>query len=196
MGCISSRHRSIWCLILNNSLSKFSNSKAGMMWAKITPIKKAFIIGIFTIVLYLLVVVVTTPALPPLDAIRAAFQINSIIIIGMGIGIGLQIYLAEKSKLFGCKLNVKKKAFGGNSGSTAATSFFSFFSLVPLGCCGWWLYALSLLPSILGTGVSAVLIEYSQVLAYMGLGIIFGFNALTVMKLHKEKKQRSLSELN
>ena len=104
-------------------------------------------------------------------------------------GIGLQIFLSEKSKLLGCKLNVKKKTFG-NSGSTAATSFFSFFSLVPLGCCGWWLYALSLLPSMVGTGISAVLIEHSQTLAYLGLAIIFSFDGLTALKLRQEKKSQ------
>ena len=150
------------------------------------PIQKAIIVGIITIIVYLSVVVITTPALEPLAAISAAFQINSIVIIGMGIGIGLQIFLSEKSKLLGCKLKVKKKAFGGNSGSVVTTSFFSFFSLVPLGCCGWWLYALSLLPSVVGTGVSAVLIEYSQILAYVGLGIIFGFAGLTAYKLKRE----------
>jgi len=152
------------------------------------PIQKAIIVGIITRVVYLSVVLITTPALEPLDAISAAFQLNSIVIIGMGIGIGFQVFLSEKSKLLGCKLNVKKKTFGGNTGSTAATSFFSFFSLVPLGCCGWWLYALSLLPGIVGTGVSAVLIEYSQVLAYLGLVIIFGFAGLTAIKLRKEMK--------
>jgi hypothetical protein len=157
------------------------------------PIKKGILFGIITIVAYLTVVVVTTPALPPAAAISAAFELNSIVIIGMGVGIGLQMFLSGKSKMLGCKLNVKKKAFGGNAGSTAATSFFSFFSLVPLGCCGWWLYALSLLPSIVGTGVSAVLIEYSQGLAYLGLAIIFGFNALTAIKLQKEKKLRKIN---
>lgn len=154
------------------------------------PIEKSVLVGVLTIVIYLSVVVATTPALPPIDAINAAFQLNAVVIIGMGIGIGLQIFLSEKSKVYGCKLKVKTKAFGGNSGSTAATSFFSFFSLVPLGCCGWWLYALSLLPSVVGTGVSAVLIEYSQTLAYLGLVIIFGFNGLTAWKLRKEKKGR------
>jgi len=157
-----------------------------------SPIQKAIPVGFLTIVVYLTVVVLTTPALPPYDAISAAFQLNSIVIIGMGIGIGMQIFLSEKSKLLGCRLNVKKKAFGGNAGSAGATSFFSFFSLVPLGCCGWWLYVLSLLPGIFGTGVSAVLIEYSQPLAYVGLAIIFGFNALTAYKLKKEKKIRNL----
>ena len=157
------------------------------------PIIKAGIVGVITVVVYLTVVVVTTPALPADAAISAAFQLNSIVIIGMGIGIGTQIYLSEQSKRLGCRLNVKKKAFGGNASSTAATSFFSFFSLVPLGCCGWWLYVLSLLPSVVGTVVSAVLIEYSQVLAYLGLAIIFGFNALTYVKLQKEKKIRKLA---
>lgn len=157
------------------------------------PVRKAAIAGILTVVIYLTVVIITTPALDPLDAVNAAFQLNSIVIIGMGIGIGLQVFLSEKSKMLGCKLDVKRKAFGGNSGSTAATSFFSFFSLVPLGCCGWWLYALSLLPSVVGTGVSAVLIEHSQTLSYLGLAIIFGFSGLTAYKLHKEKKLQNLT---
>ena len=157
------------------------------------PIVKSTIIGSATIVGYLTVVVLTTPALDPAAAISAAFQLNSIVIFGMGIGVGLQIFLSEKSKQLGCRLNVKRKAFGGNSSSTAATSFFSFFSLVPLGCCGWWLYVLSLLPSVFGTGVSAVLIEYSQPLAYLGLVIIFGFNGLTAYKLYKEKKLQQIT---
>ncbi len=152
------------------------------------PILKSFLAGVITLVVYLLIVVITTPALEPLSAISAAFQLNSIVIIGMGIGIGLQVFFSEKSKLLGCKLLVKKKAFGASTASTTATSFFSFFSLIPLGCCGWWLYALSLLPSVVGTGVSAVLIEYSQVLAYAGLGIIFGFVGLTAYKLKREEK--------
>jgi hypothetical protein len=156
------------------------------------PIQKGTLVGIITIVVYLSVVVLTTPALEPVDAISAALQLNSIVIFGMGIGIGLQVFLSSKSKLLGCKLNVKKKALSGNSGSVVSTSFFSFFSLVPLGCCGWWLYVLSLLPSVAGVGVSAVLIEYSQVLAYLGLGIIFGFAALTAYKLKKEIKLQKI----
>ena len=158
-----------------------------------SPTKKAILAGILTISVYLLVVVATTPALEPLYAINAAFQLNSIVIIGMGVGIGLQVFLAEKSKLLGCNLDLKKKAFGGNSGSAAATSFFSFFSLVPLGCCGWWLYVLSLIPSVIGTGVSAVLIEHSQVLSYVGLVIIFGFAGLTAYKLKREQRLQNIA---
>lgn len=159
------------------------------------PVQKAVLVGIITMTIYLLVVVATTPALEPLDAINAAFQLNSIVIIGMGAGIGLQIFLSEKSKSLGCRLDVKKKTFGGNSGGTAATSFFSFFSLVPLGCCGWWLYVLSLLPGIVGTGVSAILIEHSQTLSYLGLAIIFGFSGITAYKLRREIRMQKLQAL-
>jgi hypothetical protein len=162
----------------------------------VKAIQKATIVGIITVTIYLSVVVITTPALEPLAAINAAFQLNAIVIIGMGIGIGLQVFLSEKSKQLGCKLSVKKKALSGNSGSVATTSFFSFFSLVPLGCCGWWLYALSLLPGIVGTGVSAVLIEYSQVLSYVGLAVIFGFAGLTAYKLKIETMKQKITSSN
>lgn len=152
------------------------------------PLSKGIIVGIITIAVYLGVVIITTPALAPLDAISAAFQINSVIIFGMGVGVGLQMYLSSYSKKLGCRLSIKKKAFGGNTGGTAFTSFLSFFSLVPLGCCGWWLYALSFLPSIFGTGVSTILIEYNQPLSYIGLAIIFGFSGLTAYKLRLEQK--------
>lgn len=152
------------------------------------PLSKGILVGIITVAIYLGVVIITTPALAPLDAVSAAFQINSFIILGMGIGVGLQTYLSSYSKRLGCRLSIKKKAFGGNTGGTALTSFLSFFSLVPLGCCGWWLYALSLLPSVFGTGVSVILIEYNKPLSFLGLAVIFGFSGLTVYKLRQEQK--------
>ena len=151
------------------------------------PHYKGIIIGISTIVIYLSIVIITTPALAPTDALAAALMINPIIIFGMGIGIGLQITLSEKNRLRGCNIDPERKNIGSNSGCVTATSFFSFFSLVPLGCCGWWLYALSLLPSIVGVGVSAVLIEYSTLLSYIGLIIIFGLVGISAYRLHKTK---------
>jgi len=157
------------------------------------PLVKGILVGAITVVVYLGVVVATTPALDPADAISAALQMNSIIIGGLGIGVGLQMYLSSHAKRLGCRLTVKRKMFGGNSGGTTFTSFLSFFSLVPLGCCGWWLYVLSLLPGIFGTGISAVLIDYSQPLSYMGLGVIFGFAGITAYKLRQEKRITNLS---
>ncbi|MGH9922118.1 MAG: hypothetical protein ACRD38_05150 [Nitrososphaerales archaeon] len=149
---------------------------------------RGIVIGTASVLAYLVVVVATTPALPPVAAINAAFQINSIIIAGMGVGVGLQMFLSTYSKGLGCRLDVKRKAVGGNSGGAAMTGFFSFFSLVPLGCCGTMLYILSLLPSVVGSGLAGGLIQYSQPLAYVGVAIIFVFDGITIYKLRKERK--------
>lgn len=69
------------------------------------------------------------------------------------------------------------------------TGFFSFFSLVPLGCCGTMLYVLSLLPSVVGSSLAGGLIAYSQPLAYLGIAIIFAFNGITIYRLRKERSR-------
>ena len=168
---------------------------------------KGIIIGSITIVIYLLVVIITTPGLPPISAINAAFKINSIIIFGLAVGVGAQVFISSYSKSLGCRIDKKKKKKKtkgifrnvSSGSSTAISSFFSFFSLVPLGCCGSWLLILSLLPSIFGSTLSVILIEYSKILSYIGLVIVLGFAALSALKLRrklKEEKKRKLKDLN
>jgi hypothetical protein len=157
-------------------------------------LKKAIIMAAITPMVYLAVVVITTPSLPPEAGLRAAFAINSIVIFGISIGVGAQIFISSYGKSMGCRVDRKKKGvFGGGSGSTAVTSFFSFFSLVPLGCCGSWLLVLSYLPSVFGSTLSVALVQYSILLSYIGLAILFGFAALSAYKLHKELNFRKKS---
>lgn len=155
---------------------------------RVRPAWQGVLAGAVTISIYLGVVVVTTPAIDPAPAIYAALQLNHIVIVGMGIGVGLQIYISGRARAVGCNIG-SKKSLGGNSGGAAATSFFSFFSLVPLGCCGWWLYALSLLPGVLGTGATAVLIEHSQTLAYVLLAAVFGHVGVAAYRLRRKRSQ-------
>lgn len=153
------------------------------------PIIKSMLFGSITVLAYLGIVVLTTPALDPISATSAAIQLNSPIILGMGIGVGIQSFLSDYSKKFGCSLAMKRRTTRGNTGTTAIASFFSFFSLIPLGCCGWWLYAISFLPSIFGAGISAALINYSQPLSYGGLAMTFGFNLIAYYKIRQRQKQ-------
>lgn len=100
---------------------------------------KGTTVGIATSVIYLAIVIITTPSLPAIVAINAAFKVNSIVIFGIAIGVGMQFFLTSYSKGLGCRIDKKREGiFGCGSGSTAISSFFSFFSLVPLGCCGSW----------------------------------------------------------
>ena len=158
---------------------------------------KGITVGAATAVIYLSIVIITTPNLPAIAAINAAFKVNSIVIFGLAVGVGIQFFLISYSKGLGCRIGRKGKGiFGGGSGSTAISSFFSFFSLVPLGCCGSWLLILSMLPSIFGSSLSIVLIEYSKLLSYIGLAIVFGFAGLSALRLRKELQEVNSSKNN
>ncbi len=162
---------------------------------------KGIAIGFITLIAYVIIVIIATPNLHPFLTIKAAFAMNSITIFGMAIGVGLQFFISSYRKVLGyCKLDGKASSSNassrvltgsatGSSSATAISSFFSFFSLVPLGCCGSWLLILSFLPSIFGSSLSAVLIQYSKPLSYIGLVIVFGFAALSGFKLKRELKQ-------
>lgn len=174
-------------------------------------LKRGILVGSITIIIYLLVVILTTPNLSPANATFAELKTNSVIIIGLGIGVGTQIFISSYRKSLGCEIKSNSKRHTDNrkrrfynlitgrdlldksratTESTTAVlgSFFSFFSLVPLGCCGSWLLILSMLPSIFGTAVSIALIEYSKILSYLSLVIVFGFSFISAYKLRTRIK--------
>lgn len=137
---------------------------------------------------YLVVVIVTTPSLPPDAAVRAAFGINSIVMGGTAGAVGAQVYFSSYGRSLGCEIRHKKTVIGAGSGTTAIGSFFSFFSLVPLGCCGSWLLVLSFLPSVFGGSLSVFLIDYSVPLSYAALAAVMGFAALAGIQLQRRLK--------
>ena len=71
---------------------------------------KGIIVGGIAALIYLIIVFVTTPSLPPIAAINAAFRINSIIIFGLAIGVGIQIFISSYSKGLGCRFDKKKRS--------------------------------------------------------------------------------------
>ena len=157
---------------------------------------KGILLGGASILAYVIVVIMTTPQLPASFAIRAAFGINPIIIYGMGFGVGLNTFVSSYSRRIGCRIDKKRKGiFGISSGSTALSGFFSFFSLVPLGCCGSMLLILSYLPTIFGTALSVSLIQYSKSLSYLGLLIVLSFAGISSFKLLSELKRQRQQQL-
>lgn len=169
------------------------------MNSKISPptlsaLVKGIIAGLIFLAIYFLIVVFTTPSLPPLESVNAAVKVNWVIIVGLSIGIGSQIYISSYRKSLDCIIVNKKKGILSSSGSNALSSFFSFFSLVPLGCCGSWLLILSYLPSVFGSAFSVVLIQYSKPLSFLGLIIVIGYSAFTAIRLKGELKKRKMLE--
>ena len=176
---------------------------------------KGIAVSMITAIIYLVVVAITTPNLPSSVAIGAALKVNGFIIAGLTIGIGIQVFASTYSKGLGCRLDERRKyqqkrpkyfwhVFSingrtGNSGSgvgagggTVMSSFLSFFSLVPLGCCGSWLFILSMLPSVFGGTVSVMLIEYSAFLTYVGLAIVLGLSGLSLLRLRRMLVQKRM----
>lgn len=159
-------------------------------------LKKAIIFGIITsiitVISYLSIVVFSTPNLPPSAAISAALQVNYFIIIGLAIATGIQTFVIIYRKKIMNHCGIKKKGLTssgtGNGLGAALSSFFSFFSLVPLGCCGSWLFVLSYLPLVFGSGASVFMIKYSSMLSYVGLLIIAVITIISVLRLYKELK--------
>ena len=154
--------------------------------AKTNALKRGLIAGFISLITYLFVVIVTTPNLPPLAAINAVVKVNGIIVFGLAIAVGVQFYMSSYAKSLGCSILNKRKSIAGSSTGTALSSFFSFFSLVPLGCCGSWLLILSLLPSICGSSLSVIFIQYSKPLSYLGLVIVIGYSAIIAIKLKRK----------
>jgi hypothetical protein len=148
-------------------------------------LKRGLIAGSISLITYLLVVIITTPNLPAFAALNAAIRVNGIIIFGFAIAFGTQIYVSYCAKSLACNI-VRRKSLLGSSSSAALSSFFSFFSLVPLGCCGSWLLILSLLPSVIGSSLSVILIQYSKILSYLGLFVVIGYTAYSAIKLKRE----------
>jgi hypothetical protein len=158
---------------------------------------KSVIAALSSLSIYLLVVIITTPNLPPLAALNAAIRVNWIIIFGFAVTLGSQVYISSYGRRLGCRISNNKKGILGSSGGTAIGSFLSFFSLVPLGCCGTWLLFLSSLPSLFGSSLSVALIQHSKWLSYGGLIVVIGYTIFVYLRLRKQlgEKTRELNEV-
>jgi hypothetical protein len=119
--------------------------------------------------IYLLIVIVTTPNLSPINSIRIALQLNWWLITGVSVGTGVQTFLVTFSKEKACNFRAKKPITGVSGVSSVFSSFTSFIALTHVGCCGTWLYILSFLPGIIGTGTTSFLIDYGGTIGALGL---------------------------
>ncbi len=139
--------------------------------------------GILSLLAYLTVVVVTTPSLRPIDAITASVKLNWWVITGISLGTGVQAFLLAFARGEACQIKHRDVAIGTSGVFSGLSSFLSFFSLIPVGCCGTWLYLLSFLPGLLGVNASAFLIAYSFQLeviglASMGVSVVYTYLSL------------------
>ena len=67
----------------------------GLSYNAKKALEKGIVLGITTTLIYLIVVIITTPAFQPITTIIAAFKMNYIVIFGLSAGIGDQKYITS-----------------------------------------------------------------------------------------------------
>jgi hypothetical protein len=151
---------------------------------------KSAVTGAIFFLLYLLVVVYTTPNFPPLIAVNISLNLNGIYIFGGVIGIAVQTYILGYSKILPayCKITNSKAVSSTNILGSITSAFFSFFALIGVGCCGTWLFVLSLLPGVFGVGATSFLIQYSTQIAQFGLVLMALSNIYAYHNLRQKIK--------
>jgi hypothetical protein len=150
---------------------------------------KSILYALIFITVYLLIVILTTPNFPPFVAASIALNINGIYIFGSALSVAIQTWLVGASQRIPFQLGFPRfRARGMNILGSMASAFFSFFSLIGVGCCGTWLFILSQLPGVLGVGVSSFLTEYTVILAQLGLLFMVLSNVFAYRNLRKKRR--------
>jgi len=139
--------------------------------------------------IYLAVVVLTTPNLPPATSISIALNINALLLTGLLPSLWLQGYLQAKVSASGCSVR-KSTAVGASAGGSALASLVSFLPLTQVGCCGFWLYALSLIAGLGGGGLAfaTALLEAPGALMWSGVAAVWAGNLYLYWRLRRVRK--------
>jgi hypothetical protein len=151
-------------------------------------------VSVITIVLYLAAVVLTTPGLKPVDAISASVALNWWVIGGVSAGTGTQAFLLSLARSRACAVKHGRTAASASGFFSGLSSLVSFVTLIPLGCCGTWVYVLSFLPGLIGTGASGFLVAESLQLEVAGLGLMTMSVAYTYLSLRNRSSNSRLPE--
>jgi hypothetical protein len=151
-----------------------------------TAIQRGVGVSIISSVLYLTIVVLSTPNLRAVDAILVSLALNWWLIGGISAGAGIQAFLITYAKGKACPVRHAGAAAGTSGFFSGLSSFLSFLSLIPLGCCGTWIYVLSFLPGLVGVGTSGFLIAHSFELEVAGLILMTASVAYTYFSVRKK----------
>lgn len=154
------------------------------MKRSVRSILAGFFTAITLVVVYLFLVVLASPTIPPDLALQLAASRN-LPYLGVVAGLsGVQAYLSVYSRSLPCRIG-RTKAVG--AGSSLAASFTSFFGLTAVGCCGLFPFWVSLVfgGGALGFGASTFFVDYSTPLTILGLLIMGSSIALTIRSIRK-----------
>lgn len=82
------------------------------------------------------------------------------------------------AKSVACPIRHGGAAFGASSAFSSLSSFISFLPLIPIECCGTWVYVLSFLSGLIGAGASGFLLNNELIVEAGGLGAMLSQSSL------------------
>jgi hypothetical protein len=121
---------------------------------------------------YSATIILTTPNLSAPTSLWVAFNISPQIMLGVPAGLGIQAYLVSYAKRLPCPVGGTRQNMGGTAIGSVPSALFSFFGLTQVGCCTFWLFFLSILPSVVGVGAAGFLISYGFILSNVSLVLV------------------------
>ncbi len=170
MGFILSRYRGVWV---------------------VKPLNRGLTSTTLVLVAYLIIVVATTPNLPPHVAIAVTLRINALFLTLLTISFFVNGYLIGMAMQNNrCKIN-RKTAKTASAGGAVLSSMVSFLPLTSVGCCSLWLYILSLVAGTgtLGATFIGTLLNSPSVFMIAGLSTIWITNIIMYIKLKNTARQ-------
>jgi len=150
------------------------------------PVQRGIGVGVISVVLYLTIVVATTPSLRPADAVGISVSQNWWLIGGIAVGAGTQAFLLAYAKDKACSVRYRGTVVGASGFFSGLSSFLSFLSLIPVGCCGTWVYVLSFLPGLIGSGASGFLVRNGLQFEFLGLVLMALSVAYTYLSVRRK----------
>lgn len=153
-----------------------------------TPVIEGTFYGALLIALYSFVIAVSTPYLPALTALQLALERNGLFFVLLpstfGLMMGLRRWNANKPQ---CSTR-RSEALG--TSSSILSTFFSFFSLTLVGCCGLLAFWVS---TLLGTAVVLSLVELSVPLSFLAFaGMVLAILVMVRSGLRTRRSGRRL----
>lgn len=151
------------------------------------PFIRGSIVAAVSMAIYLAIVVLTTPNLPPLVSLGTTVKVNALFMATLASALWVQGFLqARLRSIKACRIN-ETATNGAVSIGTSISSFVSFLSLTHVGCCGFWLYLLSLIAGSGGAGVAFVgaVIGSSGVFMWGGAGSVWALNLYLYIRMRR-----------
>lgn len=133
-----------------------------------------------TVVLYLGVVILATPTFDALVTVELALQRNGLVMGLVALGTGALTSLALAARDRGCEVQGADTA--GASGGAFGV-FASLFALSSVGCCGLFVFWMSL---VFGAGAATALVQWSGPLTAVGLLVMAASIGVLVHRLRQD----------